>query len=148
MAWLPLMPQPSLLVAMNTALGLSGPLLLDPLSKFGVRTRTEASQFCPVRIKGSSLHQARVGCGEWRSWCCLGPVLCWSFEQSVSCWERLYIHLSKAARILNFAQVVRAGGGSGAWGHTAIGGSCHPPSLEPDVLSCNTTHRGGENRHQ
>lgn len=52
-------------VATDTALDLSGPLLLDPLSKFGVRTKTEASQFCPVRIKGSGLYQARVGCGEW-----------------------------------------------------------------------------------
>lgn len=115
-------------VATDMALGLSGPLLLDPLGKLGVRTKTEASQFCPERIKGSGLHQARVGCGEWRSWCCLCPVLCWSFKQS--CFrpapvcepQGKAVHLSKAARILDFAQVVQAGGGSGLWSHTATGG--------------------------
>lgn len=52
--------------------------------------------------------------------------------------------LSKAARILDFAQVVQAGGGSGAWSHTATGvgrgrsflmANCHPPSLMSSAVT-------------
>lgn len=94
--------------------------------------------------------------------CCLGPVLCWSakqpcFEPALVCeLQRVAAHLSKATRMLGFAQVVQAGGGPGPRrlcihsrrSRFFLMFSCHPLSHGPDVLSCSPTRHSGKNRHQ